>query len=68
MPCATYTETYLKHVARMVKLIEMLSWESLFIPSQLSTRRSMKSPAGVNSQGSSAKKVKLLLNNSHLEP
>jgi hypothetical protein len=28
----------------------------------------MKSSAGVNPQGRSAKKVKLLLNNSHLEP
>jgi hypothetical protein len=52
----------------MVKLIEMLSWESLFIPSQLSTRRSTKSPAGVNPQGRSTEKMKLMLNDSHLEP
>jgi hypothetical protein len=32
-----------KYVARMVKLIEMLSWESL-----LSTHQSTKSSAGVN--------------------
>jgi hypothetical protein len=51
-----------------VKLTEMLSWESLFIPSRLSTRRSTKSSAGVNPQGRSTEKVKLLLNGSHLEP
>jgi hypothetical protein len=65
---ATYTETNYKHVARRVKLIDMLNWESLFVPSWLSTRRSTKSFAGVNPQGRSTKKVKLLLNNSHLEP
>jgi hypothetical protein len=46
----------------------MLSWKNLFILSQLSTRRSMKSSAGVNPQGRSTEKVKLLLNSSHLEP
>jgi hypothetical protein len=42
--------------------------ENLFIPSWLSTRRSTKSSAGVNPQGRSTEKVKLLLNDSHLEP
>jgi hypothetical protein len=67
-PCATYTGTDPKHVARRVNLTEMLSWESLFILSRLSTCRSTKSSAGVNPQGRNAKKVKLLLKNSHLEP
>jgi hypothetical protein len=58
----------LKYVARRVKLIEMLSWERLFIPSWLSTHQSTKSSAGVNPQGRSTEKVKLLLNDSHLEP
>jgi hypothetical protein len=57
-----------KHVTRRVKLTEMLSWENLFIPSWLSTHRSMKSFAGVNLQERSMEKVKLLLNGSHLEP
>jgi hypothetical protein len=61
-------ETDPKHIARMVKLTEMLSRERLFSPSRLSTRGSVKSPAGVNPQGRSAEKVKLLLNGSHLEP
>jgi hypothetical protein len=61
-------ETYPKHITRRVKLTEMLNWESLFIPSRLSTHRSMKSSAGVNSQGRRAEKVKLLLNNSDLKP
>jgi hypothetical protein len=52
----------------MVKLIDMLSYESLFALSRLSMRRSMKSPTGVNPQGRSAEKVKLLLNDSHLKP
>jgi hypothetical protein len=52
----------------MVKLTDILSWESLFIPSRLSMRRIMKSPAGVNPQGRSVEKVKLLLNKSHIEP
>jgi hypothetical protein len=64
---ATYTGMNPKHVARRVKLIDMLSWESLFTLLRLSTRRSTKSSAGVNPQGRSTKKVKLLLNNSHLE-
>jgi hypothetical protein len=34
----------------------------------LSTRRNIKSYAGVNPQGRSTEKVKLLLNDSHLEP
>jgi hypothetical protein len=46
----------------------MLNWESLFTPSRLSMRRSTKSSMGVNAQGRSTEKVKLLLNDSHLEP
>jgi hypothetical protein len=65
---AIYTGTDAKHVAQRVKLTEMLSWERLFIPSQLSTRRSTKSSVGVNPQGRSTEKVKLLLHDSHLEP
>jgi hypothetical protein len=64
---ATYTGTDPKYVARRVKLADMLTWESLFIPSRLSTRWSTKSSAGVNPQGRSMEKVKLLLNGSHLE-
>jgi hypothetical protein len=45
----------------------MLNWESLFIPSWSSNRRSTNLPVGVNPHGS-AEKVKLLLNSSHLEP
>jgi hypothetical protein len=56
-----------RHVTRKVKLIAMLNWESLFIPSRLSSCRSMNSPVGVNPHGR-AEKVKLLLNSSHLEP
>jgi hypothetical protein len=56
-----------KHVTRRVKLIEMLNWESLLIPSWLSSCRSMNSTVGVIPHGS-AKKVKLLLNSSHIEP
>jgi hypothetical protein len=44
----------------------MLNWESLFIPSRLSSYRSTNSPVRVNPHGS-AEKVKLLLNSSHLE-
>jgi hypothetical protein len=66
-PWATYTGTYPKHVARRVKLTETLSWESLFIPSRMSSRQSTNSSVGVNPHGS-AEKVKLLLNGSHLEP
>jgi hypothetical protein len=56
-----------RHVTRRVKLTETLNWESLFIPSRLSSCRSTNSPVGVNSHGS-VEKVKLLLNSSHLEP
>jgi hypothetical protein len=56
-----------KHVARRVKLTEMLSCETLFIPSWLSARQSTKLSAEVNPQGRSVKKVNLLLNDSHLE-
>jgi hypothetical protein len=56
-----------RHVTRRVKLTETLNWESLFIPSRLSSCRSTNSLVGVNPHGS-AEKVKLLLNNSHLEP
>jgi hypothetical protein len=51
----------------MVKLTETLNWESLFIPSRLSSCRSTNSPVGVNPH-ESEEKVKLLLNNNHLEP
>jgi hypothetical protein len=64
----TYKGVDPKHVARRAKLIDMLSWESIFIPSQLSTCQSMKSSVGLNPQGRSAEKMKLLLNGSHLEP
>jgi hypothetical protein len=50
------------------KLTEMFSWESLFILSRLSMRWSTKSSVGVNPQGRSVEKVKLLLNDSHLDP
>jgi hypothetical protein len=56
-----------KHYTRRVKLTKTLNWESLFIPSQLSSCWSMNSPVGVNPHGS-MEKVKLLLNSSHLEP
>jgi hypothetical protein len=56
-----------RHVTRRAKLTEMLNWKSLFIPSRLSSCRSMNSPVGVNPHGS-LKKVKKLLNSSHLEP
>jgi hypothetical protein len=56
-----------RHLSRRVKLTEMLNWESLFIPSRLSSCRSRNSPVGVNPHGSK-EKVNLLLNNSHLEP
>jgi hypothetical protein len=63
----TYTGMDSRYVTRRVKLTEMLSWESLFIPSRLNSCQSMNSSVGVNPHGS-MKKVKLLLNNSHLEP
>jgi hypothetical protein len=56
-----------RHVTRRVKLTEMVNWESLFIPSRLSSYRSMNLPVGVNPHGST-EKVKLLLNDSYLEP
>jgi hypothetical protein len=56
-----------KHITRKVKLTEMLSWEILFIPLQLSTRHSTKSSVRVNLQGRNAKKVKLLLNDIHIK-
>jgi hypothetical protein len=56
-----------RYVIRRVKLTETLNWESLFIPSWLSSYRSTNSSVGVNPHGS-AEKVKLLLNSSHLEP
>jgi hypothetical protein len=56
-----------RHVTRRVKLTEILNWESLLIPSWLSSCRSMNSSVGVNPHGS-IKKVKMLLNDSHLEP
>jgi hypothetical protein len=46
----------------------MLSWESLFALSQLSTRQSTKSSVGVNPHGRSMEKMKQLLNDSYLEP
>jgi hypothetical protein len=56
-----------KHITRRAKFIETLNWESLFIPSWLSSCQSMNSPVGVNPHGSE-EKVNLLLNSSHLEP
>jgi hypothetical protein len=56
-----------RHVTQRVKLTETLNWESLFIPSRLSSCRSTNSHVGVNLHGS-AEKVKLLLNSSHLKP
>jgi hypothetical protein len=64
----TYMGTDPKHVTRRVKFTDMLNWESLFALSRLSTHRSTKSSTGVNPQGRSTEKVKLLLNDSHLEP
>jgi hypothetical protein len=55
-----------RHVTQRVKLTKMLNWESLFISSWLSSYRSMNSSVGVNPHGST-EKVKLLLNDSHLE-
>jgi hypothetical protein len=50
-PWVTYTGTDPRHVAWRVKLTETLNWESLFIPSWLSLRRSTKSSTGENPQG-----------------
>jgi hypothetical protein len=51
-----------------VNFTEMLSYESLFIPSRLNIHRSTKSSVRANPQGRSVEKVKLVLNGSHLEP
>jgi hypothetical protein len=56
-----------RHLTRRIKLMESLNWESLFILLWLSSCWSTNSPVGVNPH-ESAGKVKLLLNNSHLEP
>jgi hypothetical protein len=56
-----------RHVIQRVKFTETLNWKSLFIPSWLSSYRSTNSSVGVSPHGST-KKVKLLLNGSHLEP
>jgi hypothetical protein len=56
-----------RHVTQRVKLTDTLNWDSLYVPSQLSSCQSMNSYVGVNPHGS-AEKVKLLLNSSHLEP
>jgi hypothetical protein len=56
-----------RYVTRRIKFTEKLNWESLLIPSWLNSFLSTNSPVGVNPHGS-AEKVKLLLNNSHLEP
>jgi hypothetical protein len=56
-----------RHVTLRVKLTETLNWECLFILSRLSSCRNMNSHVGVYPHRS-AEKVKLLLNNSHLEP
>jgi hypothetical protein len=55
-----------RHVTRREKLTETLNWESLFIPSWLSSYRSTNSLVEVNPH-ESTEKVKLLLNSSHLE-
>jgi hypothetical protein len=55
-----------RHVTQRIKLTDTLNWESLFIPSRLSSCQSTNSPVGVNPHGST-EKVKLLLNSSHLE-
>jgi hypothetical protein len=51
----------------MVAETKTLNWESLFIPSRLSSCRSTNSYVGVNPH-ESVEKVKLLLNSCHLEP
>jgi hypothetical protein len=56
-----------RHITQRVKLIETLNWESLFILSRLSSCQSTNSPVRVNPHGST-EKMKLLLNNNHLEP
>jgi hypothetical protein len=54
-------------IAKIETLNWELNWESLFIPSWLSSCRGMNSSVGVNPHGS-MEKVKLLLNSSHLQP
>jgi hypothetical protein len=56
-----------KYITRRVQLIEMLNWESVSIPSRLSSCLSTNSHVGVNPHGN-AENVNLLLNNSYLEP
>jgi hypothetical protein len=56
-----------RHVTGRVKLIETLNWESLFIPSWLSSYQRMNSSVGVNPHGST-EKMKLLLNSRDLKP
>jgi hypothetical protein len=53
-------------VTQRIKLTDTLNWESLFIPSRLSSCQSTNSPVRVNPH-ESMEKVKLLLNSSHLE-
>jgi hypothetical protein len=45
----------------------MLNWESLFVPSRLSTHQITKLSVGVNPHGRSTEKMTLLLSDSHLE-
>jgi hypothetical protein len=59
-------ENGFRHVTRIVKLVETLNWESLFIPPRLSSCRSINSPVGVNSH-EDIEKIKLLPNSSHPE-
>jgi hypothetical protein len=56
-----------RHITRRVKLTETVNWESMFIPSWLSSYWSTNSSVGVSPHGST-EKVKLLLNGTHLEP
>jgi hypothetical protein len=56
-----------RHVTRRVKLTKALNWESLFIPSWVSSCWSTNSSMGVKPH-QSMEKVKLLLNDSHLKP
>jgi hypothetical protein len=58
----------LKHVTRRVKLIEMLSWESLFIPSRLSTHRSTKSSAREKPTGEKRREGETTADSNLLEP
>jgi hypothetical protein len=56
-----------RHVTQRVKLTDTLNWKSSFILSWLSSSQSTNSSVRVNPHGST-KKVKVLLNVSHLEP